>query len=101
MQALLKDEALRWNRIAEELEETRKKFGSGPLGDRRTELGAAPPAVEVATEAFVEREADHRHPVRQGLDPRGEGRASPIRPSCTSRKATSCSCCCRARPPTG
>ena len=56
MQALLKDETLRWERIAEELEDTRKKFGSGALGDRRTELGAAPAAVEVATEAFVERE---------------------------------------------
>jgi topoisomerase-4 subunit A len=44
-------------RIGEEIEETRKKFGSGPLGDRRTELGAAPPVVDVATDAFVEREA--------------------------------------------
>ena len=56
IQALLKDEKLRWDRIAEELEETRKKFGSGALGARRTELGAAPPVVEVASEAFVERE---------------------------------------------
>ncbi|HUB47916.1 MAG TPA: DNA topoisomerase IV subunit A [Acetobacteraceae bacterium] len=55
--ALLKDESLRWNRIVEELEATREKFGSGPLGDRRTELGAAPVAVEVASEALVEREA--------------------------------------------
>ena len=55
--ALLKDEALRWNRIVEELEATRVKFGSGPLGDRRTELGAAPVAVDVASEALVEREA--------------------------------------------
>jgi topoisomerase-4 subunit A len=57
IQALLKDEALRWNRIAEELEEIRKKFGSGLLGDRRTELGAAPPVVDVTSVAFVEREA--------------------------------------------
>jgi topoisomerase-4 subunit A len=56
IQALLKDEKLRWERIAEELEQTRQKFGSGALGKRRTELGAAPPAVEVASEAFVERE---------------------------------------------
>jgi len=55
--ALLKDESLRWNRIVEELEATREKFGSGPLGNRRTELGAAPVAVEVASEALVEREA--------------------------------------------
>ncbi len=57
MQALLKnDRRCAGQRIADELEQTRKKFGSGPLGDRRTELGAAPPAVEVASEAFVERE---------------------------------------------
>ncbi len=55
--ALLKDPALRWNRITEELEATRAKFGSGALGDRRTELGAAPLAVDVASEAMVEREA--------------------------------------------
>jgi topoisomerase-4 subunit A len=57
IQTLLKDEALRWNRIVEELEATRAKFGSGALGDRRTELGAAPAVVEVSTDAFVEREA--------------------------------------------
>jgi len=56
IQALLKDEKLRWERIVDELEQTRQKFGSGPLGQRRTELGTAPPAVEVASEAFVERE---------------------------------------------
>ena len=56
IQALLKNESLRWDRIAGELEETRKKFGAGALGARRTELGAAPPLVEVASEAFVERE---------------------------------------------
>jgi len=56
LQTLLKDEALRWDRIAGELEETRKKFGSGPLGNRRTELGMPPAIVEVATDAFVERE---------------------------------------------
>jgi topoisomerase-4 subunit A len=56
IQALLKDATLRWDRIARELEDTRARFGSGKLGARRTEVGAPPPAVEVATEAFVERE---------------------------------------------
>jgi topoisomerase IV subunit A len=56
IQALLKDEKLRWQRITDELEQTRQKFGSGALGARRTELGDAPAAVEVASEAFVERE---------------------------------------------
>jgi len=57
LQTLLGTEKLRWNRIVEEIEETRKKFGSGPLGDRRTELGTAPSVVDVSTEAYVEREA--------------------------------------------
>ncbi|HET7884195.1 MAG TPA: DNA topoisomerase IV subunit A, partial [Acetobacteraceae bacterium] len=56
IQALLKDAKLRWDRIADELAEVRKKFGAGALGARRTEIGAAPAIVEVATEAFVERE---------------------------------------------
>ncbi|HEX4171283.1 MAG TPA: DNA topoisomerase IV subunit A, partial [Acetobacteraceae bacterium] len=56
IQALLKSDALRWDRIVEELEDVRKKFGAGALGARRTELGVAPPTVEVASDAFVERE---------------------------------------------
>ena len=56
LHALLKDEKLRWTRITEEIDGIRKKFGSGPLGDRRTELGVAPSAVEVNFEAYIERE---------------------------------------------
>ena len=56
LQSLLKDVGLRWTRIVEELEETRKKFGDGPLGRRRTELGDVPAEIEVSTEAYVERE---------------------------------------------
>jgi len=57
LQKLLKDQSLRWSRIAEELEATRTMFGSGTLGKRRTRLGDAPPTVDVAPDAFVEREA--------------------------------------------
>ena len=53
---LLKDEGKRWDRIAEELEATRVKFGSGPLGDRRTVLGDVPAAVEVNADHLIERE---------------------------------------------
>jgi topoisomerase-4 subunit A len=56
LQTLLKDEGLRWDRIVAELEETRKKFGDGALGKRRTELADAPAEVDVTTDAFVERE---------------------------------------------
>ena len=54
--ALLADPALRRERIAGELEATRTRFGGGALGARRTALGAAPVAIEIGTEAFVERE---------------------------------------------
>ncbi|HEY4043364.1 MAG TPA: DNA topoisomerase IV subunit A [Rhodopila sp.] len=57
LRTLLGSDKLRWVRITEELQDTQKKFGAGPLGDRRTELGTAPAAVEVNFEAFVEREA--------------------------------------------
>jgi topoisomerase-4 subunit A len=57
LRALLTSDKLRWIRITEELEDTRKKFGSGPLGDRRTQLAAAPVPVDFNTDAFVEREA--------------------------------------------
>jgi len=56
IQALLDDESLRWNRIAAELEDIRKRFGAGALGDRRTEIGAPPAVIEIASEGFVERE---------------------------------------------
>jgi topoisomerase-4 subunit A len=56
VQALLGSEPKRWARIAEELEATRTEFGGGALGTRRTELAAAPLAVEVTTDALVERE---------------------------------------------
>jgi topoisomerase-4 subunit A len=57
VQTLLGDEKLRWKRITSELEETRKKFGAGPLGARRTEIAGAPPAITVSEDAFIEREA--------------------------------------------
>ncbi|MCK8784588.1 DNA topoisomerase IV subunit A [Roseomonas sp. NAR14] len=56
LQGLLGSERKRWDSIAAELERTREKFGSGPLGARRTETGGAVPAVVVQEHAFVERE---------------------------------------------
>ena len=57
LHALLKDETLRWTRIAEEIEATRTKFGAARLGNRRTELGVPPVAVDINFDALVEREA--------------------------------------------
>jgi topoisomerase-4 subunit A len=70
LQTLLGDAALRWTRIGTEIDETRVKFGDGPLGRRRTEIGTTPVAVEVATHAFVERE-----PITAILSERGWIRA--------------------------
>ncbi len=57
LKALLKDEALRWKRIGEEIKEIRKVFDKKTeLGRRRTELGDAPSAVVIPLEAMIERE---------------------------------------------
>ncbi|WP_158742470.1 DNA topoisomerase IV subunit A [Acidisphaera sp. L21] len=56
LNALLGSEKLRWKRVGEEIEGIREKFGSGPLGDRRTKLTGVPDAVEVSFETAVERE---------------------------------------------
>ncbi|MDB5414236.1 MAG: topoisomerase subunit [Rubritepida sp.] len=56
LQGLIGSETKRWNAIGKEVEEARKKFGSGPLGDRRTAIGSGMPAVIVDESAFIERE---------------------------------------------
>jgi topoisomerase-4 subunit A len=57
LQALLKDEAKRWQAISGEIAEVAAKFGAGPLGDRRTTISAAAPMLEITAEALVERES--------------------------------------------
>jgi topoisomerase-4 subunit A len=56
LNALLADEKLRWGRITAEIGEIQKKFGAGPLGARRTELGAVPAPVDIANIVTIERE---------------------------------------------
>ncbi len=56
LQALLASPAKQWAAIGKEIEETRKKFGDGPLGARRTAIGSGLPAVVVDESAFIERE---------------------------------------------
>jgi topoisomerase-4 subunit A len=56
LQTLLGDATRRWDHIAGELEETRRKFGTGPLGDRRSMFAEAGPVIDVTPEAFMERE---------------------------------------------
>ena len=56
LNALLRDETLRWAKIEAELVHTREKFGSGPLGDRRTTIGEVPEPMDVNADHLVERE---------------------------------------------
>jgi topoisomerase-4 subunit A len=57
LKALLKEEKLQWGRIAEEVQETKARFGPKTrLGKRRTELADAPAEIAHAVEDFVERE---------------------------------------------
>ncbi|WP_144185022.1 DNA topoisomerase IV subunit A [Elioraea rosea] len=57
LRALLASEKERWAAIAAEIEETRKKFGGGTLGTRRTRFAEAPAAAaEAVEEALTVRE---------------------------------------------
>ena len=55
--AMLGDPAAQWARIADELRETRARFGkSAPGGQRRTEIAEAGEAAEIDLAAMIERE---------------------------------------------
>ena len=57
LEALLTDEALRKNKLAEEIKEIQKKFGQKTeLGKRRTLVAEAPKEVEISIEAMIEKE---------------------------------------------
>jgi topoisomerase-4 subunit A len=56
LQGLLEDEKRQWRAVAAELDDIKKAFGAGPLGRRRTTIGAPPAALDVPVEALVERE---------------------------------------------
>ena len=72
LRALLKEEKLQWGKIAEQIQETRTKFGGKTkLGKRRTELADAPAEIAHAIEDFVERE-----PVTVVLSAKGWIRAA-------------------------
>ncbi|MBP0492305.1 DNA topoisomerase IV subunit A [Roseomonas indoligenes] len=55
LQKLLSSEKAQWDRIGEEIEAARQKFGTGPLGDRRT-LQTEAVAVVFDESHFVEKE---------------------------------------------
>jgi topoisomerase-4 subunit A len=56
LNALLASDALKRKKITGEIEATRKAFGDGPLGRRRTEIGGVPAPVDIANIVTIERE---------------------------------------------
>ena len=56
LNGLLADETMRWAKIEAELVQSREKFGSGPLGDRRTTIGIPPEPIDVNADHLIERE---------------------------------------------
>lgn len=57
LEKLLADESLRWQAIAEEVSEMKKKFGARTeLGKRKTIIASAPVTVEVPLESLIEKE---------------------------------------------
>lgn len=57
LQGLLKDKDERWNAIGEEIKAVKARFkAQKSLAGRRTELADAPAAMDIAPEAFIEKE---------------------------------------------
>ena len=57
LEALLADENLRWQKVAEEVKYVREKFGKKTaLGRRRTEFAEVADDIEISIEALVEKE---------------------------------------------
>jgi topoisomerase-4 subunit A len=57
LKALLKNEDLRWEAIAENIKALKKQFGpKSALGARRTDIADAPDATIISTDAFIEKE---------------------------------------------
>ena len=56
LNALLSDEKRRWAKIEAELVQTQTKFGSGPLGDRRTTISDVPEPIDINADHLIERE---------------------------------------------
>ncbi|MCS6920738.1 MAG: DNA topoisomerase IV subunit A [Elioraea sp.] len=71
LKALIESEPERWRAIADELAEIKARFGSGPLGDRRTRFAQVPAApAEAVAEALTVRE-----PVTVVVSEKGWARA--------------------------
>ncbi|GBR54616.1 DNA topoisomerase IV subunit A [Neokomagataea thailandica NBRC 106555] len=56
LETLLGSEKRRWTRIGRDLDATIKKFGAGPLGDRRTTISEPPEVIDLSVALEVDRE---------------------------------------------
>ena len=56
LEVLLGDSKRQWKAITAELQAVRERFGAGPLGARRTVIGAPPAMVVVDEDSLIERE---------------------------------------------
>ena len=56
LQSLLKSDAQRWRRIADDTEAIRQKFGAAPLGTRRTVIAGPPAPIDTNADHLIERE---------------------------------------------
>ena len=74
LKPLLKSDELQWERIADEVKATRERYSKKTeLGRRRTSFADAPDDRGRSRPGHDREGADHRRPVREGLDPRHEG----------------------------
>ncbi len=74
LQQLLKSDDLQWERISEEVKSTRERYSKKTeLGRRRSSFGGCAGDRGGSGGGAHREGADHRHPVRKGLDSRDEG----------------------------
>ena len=103
LKALLKDEKLQWGKIAEEVQETKTKFGQQDQ-DRQAPHRARRRAGRgrACARGFRRARAGHDRAVGQGLDPRRQGpsRRQAGRASSSTRKATRRGSSCTPSRPT-
>jgi topoisomerase-4 subunit A len=60
LEDLLADETQQWNRVAEQIKETKKKFGKEYFGSKRkSKINEYIEIEEVPIEAFIEKEPIH------------------------------------------
>ena len=90
LKPLLKSDDQQWETHRRRGEGDAERFGKKTaLGRRRTTLRRCARGVEIDLSRGADREgADHRHPLREGLDPRAQGPSGRARQARRSSRAT-------------